>query len=99
MKKNKRRKKPPGAKRKNVPESNFSNDKKNLDVQKIPRRIRLSASNFDITEKQLKVLNELCRVVVNIEMKANPEVDFDEDLMRSGYVDRELLRGYMGDDW
>jgi hypothetical protein len=68
-------------------------DLKNLSLKAIKKleEIRLAASNFDITEEQLKVLNELVRFAVNFEMETNPKVDFDADLMRSNYVDRELL--------
>jgi hypothetical protein len=66
---------------------------KNLD------ETRFAASNFNVTEEHIRFLYYVVQMSAIFEVKQNPEIDFDIDSLQSGLLDRELLRGYMGDDW
>jgi hypothetical protein len=78
--------------------------KKNLwtRVSKQLDKTRFAASNFNITEKHIRFLNYAAQAAAIFEIKQHPEINYDKDYkdyLVSGFFDRELLRGYMGDDW
>ncbi len=91
MKKSKRRKKPPGAKKKNVPESNFSKFNKSLDVQKM-LKIRQAASDFKVIEEDIKTLDEIA-------IRELDRSDFNMTIGRLYFISWNLLTNYMNEAW
>jgi hypothetical protein len=69
---------------------------------RVPKKLdetRLAASNFNVTEKHIRFLNYAAQAAAIFEIKQNPGIEYDKDYLASNFLNRELLRGYMGDDW
>lgn len=89
MKKNKRRKKPPGAKKREVTESNFA---KNSSHIKELIRIHHTASDFLANSETIKELDDVAR-------KTLSNSEFDRTIGRLFFISNRLLAGYMTQEW